>query len=422
MALACKVLLTVAKRGLSSQIGLIPFKSQRFFCNRPSPSSNPLLKKLLQVPTSLIKTTLDSDYRFALKNSEFSWDTLVAALPSFSSEKARLVVEWKLEKMLKENEREYDQYLNMISLCAKIRNSSLAMHVFTSMEVHGIKPTISVFNSLIHACLSSNDVITAFSLFEIMESSEDYKPNAETYETFIIGFSSLGNAVSMKSWYSAKKAAGYCATLQTYESLISGCIKSRDFDGADKFYEEITSAGTMPSETILENLLEGFCRQRRFSQVKEFLKFLVEVGQEISVKMAENILGLYSEHGKVEEMEDLLSTVVDSGQAIVVLSQVHSRIIRMYSGLNRLDDVEYSVSRMLKHRLSFRCADDIEKVICCYFREEAYDRLDLFLEIIKVSHKLTKSTYDLLVAGFRRAGLSQRLDSVIKDMNLAGVL
>ncbi|OMO67956.1 hypothetical protein CCACVL1_20173 [Corchorus capsularis] len=413
MALVCKGLLSVAKRGLSSQ---------RPFCNRPSSSSNPLLNRLLQLPSSLIKTTLNSDDRFAQKSSNFSWDALAAGLPSFPSEKAQLVLEWKLEKMLKENERDYDQYLNLLSLCSKVRNVSLAMHVFTSMEVHGIKPATPVFNSLINACFSSKDAITALSLFEIMQSSEDYKPNAETYEAFIIGFSSLGNAVAMKSWYSAKKAVGYCAKLQTYESLISGCIKSSDFDGAEKFYEEMMSIGIMPNEPILENVVEGFCRQRKLNQVKEFLKSFLDVGQEISLKMAEKIVRLYSEHGKVDEMEELLSTVVESGQVVEVLLQVYSGIIRMYAMLNRLDDVEYCVGRMFKQGLSFRCSDDLEKVICCYLRKEAYDRLEIFLEHIKGSHKLTKSTYNLLVAGYRRAGLSEKLDLLVKEMELAGII
>lgn len=92
MALNRSVLLSVAKKGLSSQIVPLPFKSQRMSCNESSSLSNPLLKKLLQVPSSLIKTTLDSpDYLFAQKDSEFSWDALVAGLPSFSSEKAKLV-------------------------------------------------------------------------------------------------------------------------------------------------------------------------------------------------------------------------------------------------------------------------------------------------------------------------------------------
>ncbi|KAE8661189.1 hypothetical protein F3Y22_tig00116937pilonHSYRG00046 [Hibiscus syriacus] len=420
MALVCKVLLRAAKIGSGSQFVQIPCKSQRWLCNDPS-SFNPLLKKLLQLPTSLIKSTIDSEYRFAHNNPQFSWESLAAVLPSLPPEKARLVLEWKLEKMLKENEGDYDQYFYIMSLCAKIRNVSLAMHVFTSMEVHGIKPTTSIFNSFIHACLSSNDLLTALSLFEIMASSESYKPNEETYETFITGFSSLGYVDAMKSWYSAKKASGYCATLQTYDSLISGCSRSRDFDGVDRFYEEMTLKGMMPSETILENLLEGFCRRRRFNHVKEFLKSCLEAGQEISPKMAEKVVGLYLRHGKVEEMEDLLLTVVESGQDVAVLSHVNSGIITMYAALNRLDDVEYSVGRLLKQGLLFRCADDVEKVICCYFREEAYERLDLFLERIKGSHKLTKSTYDLLVAGYRRAGLSQRLHWVIKDMELAGV-
>jgi hypothetical protein len=71
--------------------------------------------------------------------------------------------------------------------------------------------------------------------------------------------------------------------------------------------------------------------------------------------------------------------------------------------------------------MSFKSPSDVEKVISSYFRQEAYERLDLFLEHIKSYYKLTRSTYDLLVAGYRRVGLMEKLNLLMEDMKLAGV-
>lgn len=322
--------------------------------------------------------------------------------------------------MLKGNESCHD-YSGLISLCGKIRNIPLAMHVFTSMERRGIKPNSSVFNSLIYACLCSGEVVTSLSLFETMVRSEDYKANSETYDIFIAAFSSLGNVDAMHAWYSAKKTAGFSANVQTYESLISGCVKSKNFDGADRYYEEMMLVGIMPSMTILESVLEGFCKRGSSGKVKEFVEFLLDAGWKINENMCEVLVKFYCEHGKVNEMEELLVTLVKYNQDPQVLLLVHCGIIRIYALSDRLDDVEYSVGRMGKQGLSFKCAEDVEKVICSYFRCEEYERLELFLDHIKSSYKLTRSNYDFLIAGYRRAGLSENVDLVIKDMKFAGI-
>lgn len=333
----------------------------------------------------------------------------------------RQVLEWRLEKMLEENVRDHDCFSELMHLCGMVQNLPLAMRVFTSMEGHGVRPTSSVFNSLIHACLSSGNVMTAQSLFEIMEGSEGYKPNSETYEAFIFKFSNLGNADAMQAWYSAKIAAGFSADLQTYESLISGFVKAGKYDCSDKLYEEMKMSGVMPNIPILDNMLQGLCKRKSVGQVKEFLNSMLDVGYEISALMAERLVGLYVEVGTVEDMEELLVTLMNADQVSEILSRVHCGIIRKYAMVDRLDDVEYSVGRMLKQGLSFNSPDDVEKVICSYFRRAAFDRLDLFLEHIKGYYELRRSTYDLLIAGFRRAGLSEKVDMVIKQMKSAGL-
>ncbi|XP_020411417.1 pentatricopeptide repeat-containing protein At2g32630 [Prunus persica] len=326
------------------------------------------------------------------------------------------VLEWKLENLLEENEKDHDRYSELISLCGKIQNLPLAMQVFTSMGANGIKPTSAIFNSLVHACFSSGNVLTTFSLFEIMESSEGFKPNSDTYDAFMSAFSKLGKADSVQAWYSAKKAAGFSSDVQTYQTLISGCIKSNNFKLADWFYEEMVLSGLMPNLPILENMLEGLCKRRSFDQVKEFMKIVLDAGWKINEKMAEMVVGLYIELRMVEKLEELLVDLMETNQVSEVLLLVHCGIIRLNAMLDRLDDVEYSVGRMLKQGVSFKHHDVVEKVICSYFRCSAHDRLELFLERLKGSYELTKSTYDLLIAGYRRAGLSDRLN----DMKCVG--
>jgi hypothetical protein len=64
--------------------------------------------------------------------------------------------------------------------------------------------------------------------------------------------------------------------------------------------------------------------------------------------------------------------------------------------LDRLDEVELSVGRVLKQEVSFRSSDDVEKVIC-------YDFIDL------------------LISGYRRANLHEKVDSVSVDMKSVGL-
>ncbi|XP_021655218.2 pentatricopeptide repeat-containing protein At2g30780 isoform X3 [Hevea brasiliensis] len=330
-----------------------------------------------------------------------------------------LVLEWRLER--KDDEIDHNQYSDLISLCANIQNVSLALRLFTSMEASGIKPSATDFNSLIHACLSSTStVITALSLFQIMENSEGYKPNSQTYDTFVLGFSHLRDVDKMQAWFAAKKAAGFPANLQNYESVIFAFVRTKDFDSADRFYEEMISVGVMPSVCILEYVLEGLCKRRKCDRVRDFLNFLLECKFEISGNMIEKIVELYYELGKVDEMEKLLETLMELNQVGEALLRLHCGLIRLYAKLDRLDDVEYSVGRMMSQEMIFRSPDDVEKVISSYFSKEAYDRLDLFMEHIKGYYKLTRSTYDLLVAGYRRAGLTEKLDLIVKDMKLAG--
>ncbi|KAK7293828.1 hypothetical protein RJT34_16703 [Clitoria ternatea] len=419
--MALRVLWTVRKN-CRGNLHLFPNARHFCLCEHSNSNSKPLLLKLLQVPNSRIKTTLDQEIP-SFQRSHHSWDFLIASLSPSSSDKARLVLEWILEKMLKEKEKDYDLFSKLIFLCGKAKNVQLGMRVFSSMEANGVKPTSLVFNSLISVCLSSHDVVTALSLFEIMECSESYKPDFQTYNIFISAFSKSGNVETMLAWHSAKKAAGHGPDLQMFESLISGCIDSRKFEIADRIFEEMMVSKIVPSASILENMLKGFCKQKNLVRAAEFFKFVINAGWEINENMVDKLVALYQEQGQVEKLEELLETMTRPRVLTTdVLRRIHYGIVRMYAMLDRLDDVESAVGRMLKQGLSFTSADDVEKVICSYFRREAYDRLDIFLECLRsCSYVPGKSTYDLLISGYRRVNLLGRVDSVIEDMKSVGL-
>ncbi|PIN03425.1 hypothetical protein CDL12_24056 [Handroanthus impetiginosus] len=378
----------------------------------------PLLQKLLKSQVSRIKETLDSEV--ISEANEFPWAALLSSLNSSAPQKANLVIEWKLEKLIKENPKNQDSYSQLISLCSNIRNLPTAMLIFAAMEAQGVQPTPSIFNALISTSLSSGNLLTALSLFEIMEGSESYKPDSNTYNAFISAYSNMGNKNATESWFAAKRASGFSADVLTYGSLIQCCIKSNHIEDAERYFEEMMLAGVNPNEPVMQNMLVLYCKQRNCVRVKEILKFTLNGNWQIDRSMAKKVVNLYRELGRVEELEELLVTLAESNQTSEVLSLVHCSIIRFYAETDRLDDVEYSVGRMLKNGISFSCSEDVEKVICCYFRREAYDRLELFLECIKDSYKFTRSNYDLLCAGYKRAGLLERLNAVVNEMKVAG--
>ncbi|CAL5206464.1 unnamed protein product [Lathyrus oleraceus] len=289
------------------------------------------------------------------------------------------------------------------------------------MEVVGVKSTSMVFNSLINVCLFSSDIVTTYGLFEIMESSERYKPDFRTYDNFISSFSKSGNVDAMLDWYLANKAVGLGSDLRIFELVLMGCVYAKKFEIVDRVFEEMMVSEIIPNGTILESMLKGCCEQKSLCRGKEFVRFMLDNMWEISETMVEMLIALYHEQKRVEKMEELLETMTKLLVDSSVLLQIHCGILRMYVVLDRLDDIELFVGRMLKQVMSFASSDDVEKVICSYFRKEAYDMLDIFLECIKNSHVLMRSTFDLLIFGYRRANLHEKVDLVLLDMKSMGL-
>ncbi|MQM04495.1 hypothetical protein Taro_037297 [Colocasia esculenta] len=414
-----------SSRPLQTATAASPSSTPAGFPARSS-SPPPLLARLLREPESGVKETLELDKETeeasspGRKSDALFWEPLLVALRSSSPRKAHLVLEWKLEKLLEEDVREHKHFSNLITLCAKLENLPFAMRVFTTMESRGIRSSVSVFNALIHACISSDNVPHALSLFEIMSRGEDCKPNLATYNAFIAMRSKWGESKGMLGWYSAAKSAGFSPDVVTYQALITGFTRAGEFEDAGHYFEEMVASGIMPNVDILGCVLEGLCRQKKLGDVEEFWTFLLAGGWDVNERMVENILSLYTELSMVEEMEELLKTLQRNLNSTDLLFRVHCGIIKLYACLDRLDAVEYSVGRMLRNGMQFTCSGDVEAVISCYFRQEAYERLDLFLERVRRSYRLMKSTYDLLIAGYRRVGLQDRLEVVKKDMKNEG--
>ncbi|XP_010932762.1 pentatricopeptide repeat-containing protein At2g30780 isoform X2 [Elaeis guineensis] len=398
--------------------------ARRGFCRQTSTSpltaaANSLLAKLLRESEPGVKIALDAEESLTAQRDASFWQPLLAALHSSAPRKAQLVLEWKLDKLCKEGMQDWIPYSRLIYFCGKLGNIPFAMRVFTTMEAQGIRTNTCTFNALLTSCLSIGNAVTALSLFEIMERTENCKPDLATYNAFVSMYSEYGDGHSMVSWYMAGKKAGFSPNIQTYESIITGFIRLEKYDDADWFYKEMMSNEILPNLTILESKLEGLCKQKDMHGLKEFLKFVLDGGWELSEPMAEKLARIYMDFGMVKEMEQLLGLIKPTLN-VDILSQIHCGIIRLYALSDSLDDMEYSVGRMLKAGMIFTCPEDVEAVISSYFRQKAFTRLDLFLDRIRCSYKLAKSTYDLLVSGYRKFHLHERLGLIVKDMKNVG--
>jgi pentatricopeptide repeat protein len=324
-------------------------------------------------------------------------------------------LEWKLEKLLKEDIQDCEPYSRIIRFCGQTRNATFAMRVFECVEAKGIQLNTNICNALVDAFLSAGDLLSAMTLYETMESMDACSPNSATYDAFICAFSLLGSGHAMMSWYVAAKNAGFTPSIQAFESLITGFVRLNMLDDAKTVFEEMIALEIKPNSTILEASLEILSRKEEASRVGDFLKRARDGNWELNKATVVRLTRICLGGGAIDEMEQLLA-LIQKGTHLNSKTQLHHGIIRFYANADRLADMEDAIYRMLDNGVMFTCPEDVDVIICCYFRHREFDRLDLFLNRIRSLFKLNRSTYDILVAGYRKFDLHERLDSTIADM------
>ncbi|CAL4912673.1 unnamed protein product [Urochloa decumbens] len=380
-----------------------------------------LLARLVSEPESRVKATMEEVASSAQHRDGGFWEPLAAALLRASSPtKAHLVLEWKLEKLLKEEIHDCGPYSTIIHFCAQTRNAALAMRVFECVEARGIHLNTGIFNALVNTFLSAGDLLSAMTLYETMEDMDGCKPDSTTYDAFISAFSLLGSGHAMMSWYVAAKNAGFTPSIQAFESLITGFVRLNKLDDAKTVFEEMISLGIKPNSAILEANLEMLSRKEEANTVRDFLKRVSDGNWELNKATVGRLTRICLDGGEIDEMEQLLS-LIQNGTDLSFETQLHHGIIRFYAKADRLADMEDAFCRMLDNGVMFMCPEDVEVIICSYFRHKEFDRLDLFLNRIQSFFKLNRSTYDILVSGYRKFDLHERLHLTINDMRQAGL-
>ncbi|KAF0914595.1 hypothetical protein E2562_030668 [Oryza meyeriana var. granulata] len=376
-----------------------------------------LLSRLFAEPEYRVKATMEEASSSSASGA--FWEALAAALlRAASPAKAHLILEWKLEKLVKEGIHDCEPYSLIIRFCRETKNAAFAMKVFQCVEELGIQLNTGIFNALIDAFLSVGDLLAATTLYETMEDIEDCKPNSATYDAFISAFSRLGSGHAMMSWYLAAKDAGFTPSIKAFESLITGFVKLNRLDDAEAVFEEMICFEIKPNFSILEAKLELLSRRKDPNRVKIFMELVRDGNHELSEATVERLTRLCLYEDKIDELDQLLSLV--QGMHLGSLIKLHCGVIRFYANADRLSDMEHAIFRMLDNGIIFAHSEDVEAVICSYFRHKDFDRLDLFLSRIQSMYKLTQSTYDILISGYQRFNLHGRLDSAIKDMREAG--
>jgi len=190
-------------------------------------------------------------------------------------------------------------------------------------------------------------------------------------------------------------------------------------DDAKTVFEEMISLGIKPNSTILEAKLEMLSRKEEANTARDFLKRVSDGNWELNKATVGRLTRICLDGGEIDEMEQLLA-VIQKGTDLSFETQLHHGIIKFYAKADRLADMEDAICRMWDNGVMFMCPDDVEVIICSYFRQKEFDRLDLFLDRIRSFFKLNRSTYDILVAGYRKFDLHEKLDSTINDMRQAG--
>ncbi|OQU93192.1 hypothetical protein SORBI_3001G497600 [Sorghum bicolor] len=279
-----------------------------------------LLARLVSEPECRVKATMEEAASSGTHRDGAFWEPLAAALLRASSPtKAHLILEWELEKLLKENIQDCEPYSRIIRFCGQTRNATLAMRVFECVEAKGIQLNTNIFNALINAFLSAGDLLSAMTL----------------YERF---------------------------------------VQLNMLDDAKTIFEEMIALEIKPNSTILEASLEILYRKEEASRVRDFLKRVSDGNWELNKAIVVRLTRICLDGGEIDEMEQLLA-LIQKGPHLSSETQLHHGIIRFYAKADQLADMEHAIYRMLDNGVVFMCPEDVEVIICSYFRHREFDRI-----------------------------------------------
>lgn len=149
-----------------------------------------------------------------------------------------------------------------------------------SMENHGLKPTLSIINSVIKAYACSGAKREALDWFNKIAEFQ-LTASTDTYNWVIEAHAQDGDAVGASLWLDEMEELGLEVTTDSINSVMSAYATTNDKDGALSYYRSLEARGLAPNQTTFTTLAYTYASHNDRGNAARAIDKMLEIGLQV---------------------------------------------------------------------------------------------------------------------------------------------
>ena len=215
-----------------------------------------------------------------------------------------------------------------------------------------LKPNDITYNTMIDACVKSNNINKAFDFFEEMKKASNIKPDIFTYSTLIKGLKrpdSLGEeGVNLEKVFKIFQEIKLSKSVKIdeviYNCVIDACFKFGNYQKAVFLYDDMIKSDIKPSNVTYGIMIKGYGQYKNLSDaLKSYEKMKSE-----GLKLNEVTLGcLIDTCIKCDNLNKALN-ILESENEVKMNTIIYTTIIKGFTKEKNLEKAMQTLENMKK--------------------------------------------------------------------------
>jgi len=300
-----------------------------------------------------------------------------------------------------------------IRACGKEGNLQDAIKMFDALK----QPNALVYNSLIDACVQSNDMSSALKYFS--ETKAKSLADVVSYNIVIKGHLATGNSRAAQLLLGEMRVAGLSAGLITYHSLLNAKVQVGDSREAWRLIEELKAAGLVPNAVTCSILLKVFVRPCHAHDLCRAMDLIESMQSPMDEVLFASVAEACIRTGRLDLLSQRMRKYSQTDGLRGLTAPTYGSMIKAYGQAQDVEQVWVLWHEMSKRQVrptSITLGCMVEALVVNNCSDEAWSLVRKIADDKDDKALLNTVIYSTILKGFAMAKRADRLMALYEEM------
>jgi len=313
------------------------------------------------------------------------------------------------------------QQAKSIRMLGNEGNLTGAIAIFDSVCQGQQKPNSLMYNSLLEACVQSNNLQTALRYFD--EAKTMNLANVVSYNTVMKGHLMLGDCQAAHLLFDEMRKQGLSASFVTFHALLNARVQAGDVRSAWRLVDEMETAGLRPNAVTCSILLKAFQNHSHAKDIAKVMKLIDSIELMDEVLFA-SVAEACIRTGHLDMLSERTRRYSEKGGLHGLTAPTYGSMIKAYGQARNVDQVwilweEMTSRKVTPTAITLGCM--VEALVMNHSYDQAWQLVQNFAADENLKPLLNTVIYSTILKGFAMSRRPDRLVALYEEMRESGI-